>query len=149
MRGLVVLFVVLGTSGALIAGVSARNAVAREEEAWRAAEAENPGAIFCGTPAAKLETAGAALLAAVPLGLLGGILVLCRGRKAAAAVLLTAYAVPAAWLVGLSPEVPRVGLLAPVGLLLAGVLAPFIPPAPPRPAPAHRFGHPVEYDMAR
>jgi hypothetical protein len=115
-------------------------------QSYSAAEAE---AVARHPRIRAMRDEGSALLAAAPLGIAGGVLAVRRRRVAAAAVLLAAYAVPATILAGRPAGIPPAALFAPVGLAVAGVLALFLPPAPARPVPAHRFGHPVGYDMVR
>lgn len=148
MRRLVLLFALLGTAGAGVAGVSAEFATSHAVHAGPpggAGEAETPAHR---ARVRGMRAASTAMLAAVPLGLLGTVLAACRRRKTAATLFLVGYVAPLALLGGVSADVSRVARLAPVGLLLAGVLAPFVP-RPVTPVRPHRFGHPVGFDMVR
>ena len=152
MRIVVLLLALVGAAGSGFVGLSALEGIEKGQKEIDAAKAQ-------GRPVAgearwnNLKIAVYALIAGIPIGVIGGFLALNRKGKLAAVLLLASYAVPIVFLavsVGLdfSDDVVKIIVLFPAGLAVAGLLAFFVSPGIPfQPPKKKRVGISEDDDL--
>ena len=136
MRILALIFALLGAAGGGFVGLAGLEGIKKKEAEYEAEKAK-PGQTVVVDEAklANLKRAVYALVAGIPLGVIGGVLALTRKGKIAALVLLAAYVIPVVILtvgVGLdfSENLVKLILIAPAGFVLGAVFAFFVKPRP-------------------
>lgn len=140
MRVVVLIFALIGAAGGGLMGLVALDAV-RKSEAEIEADKKRPGGprlIVNEKRLAQTKLALYAMIAGVPLGVVGGVLALKRKGVVAGILLLVTYAVPFLILaiggeLDLSDERARPIFFFPGGFVIAGLCAFLVRPAPKKP----------------
>jgi hypothetical protein len=137
MRILALIFALLGAAASGFVGLAGLEGIKKKEAEIEADKAKYGQTVVVDDgKMANLKRAIYALIAGIPLGVIGGFLAVARKGKIAALLLLIAYVVPVTILVvgvGLdfTEDLVKVILIAPAGLVLGALFAFFVKPRPP------------------
>jgi len=140
MRILALIFALLGAAASGFVGLAGLEGLKKKESEFEAEKAK-PGQTVVVDEAklANLKRSVYALIAGIPLGVIGGVLALTRKGKVAALLLLIAYVLPVVILVkgvgvDFSEPLVKIILIAPLGFVLGALFAFFVKPRVPVPA---------------